>query len=580
MKITTYKTNKKVQEGPEPSTERRVVDGFFLTIIDGVLIDVEYSSTSADVLTIPDDVRVISKQAFKDVCVKEVILPAGLESITDEAFRKSTLRKIDLTNVKAMGDRVFEFSELREVTYSKHMTYVPEMCFKGSKLAAFEIPKQVTALKTGCFENTNLKTIDLSGIITLDDGIFFNCLSLREIILPETITKIPVDFCQRCQCLEKINLSHVQFIGMCAFSGCSNLDAGNLSAEIDKYAFEGTAVRNLEIENISKVDKGVYQNCGNLESVTISGNGEIPDRLFSECNKLKNVTIGEGVTAVGDSAFFKTAVEKIILPSTVIVVRSDAFRECRQLREVILNDGLKTIAESAFKQTENLSEISIPDSVKHIGSGCFACSGIKSVKLPENSAFTSILWETFFGCKNLKTVKLPDSVNVIDDYAFSECTSLRSINLDKVQVIDSSAFAKTALEYITLSARKIGSGAFAQCENLKKADLSGIGTKKLDSRLFFECMNLNKISLPKNQIKIFGGDCFYHTAIKEITFDTEQITVGLNAFGKTSLKKVVISENCNDILFQDYAFREAEVEEFVIPDFLEKVINHDLERMF
>lgn len=580
MKITTYKTNKKVQEVLKPSTERRVIDGFFLTIIDGVLIDVEYSNTSADVLTIPDDVKVISKQAFEDVCVKEVILPAGLESIADEAFRKSTLRKIDLTNVKAMGDRVFEFSELGEIIYSKYLTYIPERCFRGSNLAEFEIPKQVTALKTGCFEGTNLERIDLSGIITLEEFVFFDCFNLKEIILLETITEIPDGFCRRCQCLEKINLSHVQFIGASAFSECSNLDAGNLSAKIDRHAFEGTAVRNLDIKDISNLDKGVYQNCGNLESVTISGNGEIPDRLFSECNKLKNVTIGEGVTAVGDSAFFKTAVEKIILPSTVIVVRSDAFRECRQLREVILNDGLKTIAESAFKQTENLSEISIPDSVKHIGSGCFACSGIKSVKLPENSAFTSILWETFFGCKNLETVKLPDSVNVIDDYAFSECTSLRSINLDKVQVIDSSAFAKTALEYITLSARKIGSGAFAQCENLKKADLSGIGTKKLDSRLFFECMNLNKISLPKNQIKIFGGDCFYHTAIKEITFDTEQITVGLNAFGKTNLKKVVISENCNDILFQDYAFREAEVEEFVIPDFLEKVINHDLERMF
>lgn len=295
MKITTYKTNKKVQEGPEPSTERRVVDGFFLTIIDGVLIDVEYSNTSADVLTIPDDVRVISKQAFEDVCVKEVILPAGLESIADEAFKNSTLRKIDLTNVKAMGDRVFEFSELREVTYSKHMTYVPEMCFKSSKLAAFEIPKQVTALKTGCFENTNLKTIDLSGIITLDNSIFFNCLSLREVILPETITKIPVDFCQRCQCLEKINLSHVQFIGMCAFSGCSNLDAGNLSAEIDKYAFEGTAVRNLEIENISKVDKCAYRGCDKLESVTISGNGIIPSGLFAECSRLKNVTINVGI---------------------------------------------------------------------------------------------------------------------------------------------------------------------------------------------------------------------------------------------------------------------------------------------
>lgn len=438
----------------------------------------------------------------------------------------------------------------------------------------------MTALKTGCFEGTNLEKIDLSGIITLGEFVFFDCFNLKEIILSETITEIPDGFCRRCQCLKKINLSHVQFIGTSAFSECSNLDAGNLSAKIDRHAFEGTAVRNLDIKDISELDEGVYQNCENLESVTISGDRAIPDRLFSGCKNLKNVTIDEGITAVGDSAFSKTAVEKIILPSTVIVVRSDAFRECRQLREVILNNGLKIIAESAFKQTENLSEISIPDSVNHIGSGCFACSGIKNVKLPENSAFTAILWETFFGCKNLETVKLPDSVNIIDYYAFSECTSLRSINLDKVQVIGSSAFSKTALEYITLSARKIGSGVFAQCQNLKKADLSGIGAKKVDSRLFFECMNLSKISLPKNQIKIFGDDCFYHTAIKEITFDADNVIVGLNAFGKTNFKKVVISENCDDILFQDYAFREAEIEEFVIPDFLEKVINHDLERMF
>lgn len=524
--------------------------------------------------------KTIGEQAFEDICVKEVILPASLESIEDEAFKNSTLAKIDLTNVKFLGNKVFEFSELGEIIYSKYLTYIPERCFRGSNLAEFEIPKQVTALKTGCFEGTNLERIDLSGIITLEEFVFFDCFNLKEIILSETITEIPDGFCHRCQCLEKINLSHVQFIGTSAFSECSNLDAGNLSAKIDRYAFEGTAVRNLDIKDISELDEGVYQNCENLESVTISGDRAIPDRLFSGCKNLKNVTINEGITAVGDSAFFKTAVEKIILPSTVIVVRSDAFRECRQLREVILNDGLKTIAESAFKQTENLSEISIPDSVNHIGSGCFACSGIKNVKLPENSAFTAILWETFFGCKNLETVKLPDSVNIIDYYAFSECTSLRSINLDKVQVIGSSAFSKTALEYITLSARKIGSGVFAQCQNLKKADLSGIGAKKVDSRLFFECMNLSKISLPKNQIKIFGDDCFYHTAIKEITFDADNVIVGLNAFGKTNFKKVVISENCDDILFQDYAFREAEIEEFVIPDFLEKVINHDLERMF
>lgn len=580
MKITTYKTNKPIQEVPESISERRCVDGFFLTIIDDTLIDVAYSNASADVLTIPDDVKAIGEQAFEDVCVEEVILPAGLESIENEAFKNSTLRKIDLTNVKTMGDRVFEFSELREATYSKYLTYVPDMCFRGSNLAKLEIPEQVTTLRTGCFDGTNLERIDLSRVITLEEFAFSDCFNLKEIILSETITEIPDGFCRRCQRLEKIDLSHVKVIGMSAFSGCSNLDAGNLSAEIDKGAFEGTAVRNLDIKDISKLDEGVYQNCENLESVTISGDRAIPNGLFSRCKNLKNVTISEGITAVGDAAFFNTAVEKIILPPTVIVVRDEAFRECKQLREVILNDGLKTIAESAFKRTESLSEISIPDSVKNIGSGCFARSGIKSVKLPENNAFTAILWETFFGCENLETVKLPDSVNAIDYYAFSECTSLKNINLDKIQILGNNAFAKTALEKISLTARKIGSWAFAQCENLKEADLSGAVANKISSHLFFECKNLSKVSLPKEQIKEFDDSCFYNTAIKEITFDAKNVVVGSNAFGMTNLKKVVISENCDDILFQDYAFRQVDVEEFVIPDFLEKVVNSDLDRMF
>ena len=349
MKITTYKTNKPIQEVPESISERRrSVDGFFLTIIDDTLVDVEDSNTSADVLTIPDDIKVIGTQAFEGVCVEEVILPASVKTIEIEAFKKSTLKKIDLTNVKTMGDRVFEFSELREVTYSKYLTYIPE----------------------------------------------------------------------------------------------------------------------------------------------------------------------------------------------------------------------------------------IPDSVKHIGSGCFACSGIKSVKLPESGTFTVILWETFFGCKNLETVKLPDSVNVIDDYAFSECTSLKSINLEKIGRIGPSAFAKTALEKITLTVMGTGPRAFAQCENLKEADLSGAVANRISSYMFFECKNLSKVSLPKEQIKTFDDNCFYHTAINGITFDAKNVVVGSNAFGMTNLKKVVISENCDDILFQDYAFRQADVDEFVIPDFLEKIVNSDLDRMF
>ena len=119
MKLTVYKTNKAIQEVPESSTERRSVNDFFLTIVDGVLVDVEDSSTSSDVLTIPDDVKTIGEQAFEDVCVKEVILPASLESIEDEAFKNSTLAKIDLTNVKFLGNKYLSFQNL-EKSYTQN----------------------------------------------------------------------------------------------------------------------------------------------------------------------------------------------------------------------------------------------------------------------------------------------------------------------------------------------------------------------------------------------------------------------------------------------------------------------------
>lgn len=580
MKITTFKTNKEVHEMPESNTEKKVIDGFFLTIIGDMLIDVEYGDTSTDVLTLPNDVKVIGKQAFEDVCVKEVILPAGIESIEDEAFKNSTLVKIDLTNVKAMGNRVFEFSELREVTYSKYLTEVPEMCFKGTKLASFEIPKQVTALKTGCFENTNLRTIDLSGITVLDDGIFVDCFSLREIILPKTITEIPDYFCHSCHCLKKIDLSHIKVIGNSAFYGCSNLDAGSLSAKIDKYAFEGTAVRHLEIKDISKVDEGAYRGCYKLESIIISGNGVIPAGLFSRCNRLKNVIIDEGVTSIRESAFRETAIEKLVLPSTVITVDDGAFADCRQLKEVVLDEKLRSIGYRAFVNTTLLAEISIPDGMEYIGSECFSYSGIRTVKLPENGCFTVIHRKTFFECVNLEEVMLPDNICQINNCAFANCKSLQNINLDKIQLLDNYVFERTALEHVTLTAGKIGAGVFAQCENLKEADLSGISASQINCHLFFECTNLTKVSLPENQIRIFNDNCFYHTAIKEITFDAKRIIVSPNAFGLTNLKKVFISENCDDILFQNDAFRLAEVDEFVIPDFLEKVVNNNLDRIF
>lgn len=527
MNITFLKTNKSVRkkynaEKSKKKSNVRKIDGFFLTIKDGILTCVENSKHSATVLTIPDDVRIIGKSAFSYVRVDEVILPETVEQIEDTAFKMSTIKRIDLTNIKSLGYAVFWRSSLEKVTYSKYLTYIPEKCFIMTNLSKFDVPEQVRILEPYCFFNTNLEKIDLSKITFLGTSVFTMCYHLKEIILSSTITEIPDQFCFNCHSLEYIDLSRIKVVGNAAFANCEKLNVGNLSIKIGNYAFAGTNVKHLTIEDVSKISAGAYSNCKHLESVKISGKDAIPDYLFAGCKNLNNITISEGITTIGERAFSgilgSASIKKIVLPSTVSTIKSSAFAECSELNEIALNNGLNTIEDNAFAGTKSLSEINIPDTVEHIGSECFTRSGLKKIKLPVNEKFRKISEDLFCDCENIQKIEFPDNIDKIDNCAFYGCESLRHANLENLSEIGVMAFSKTAFENITLTAKKIAVGAFEKCKNLKEADLSGITDYQLSSGLFSECKNLAKISLPKNQIKQFNKDCFRSTEIKEIIF--------------------------------------------------------------
>lgn len=88
---------------------------------------------------------------------------------------------------------------------------------------------------------------------------------------------------------------------------------------------------------------------------------------------------------------------------------------------------------AVFEWCENLSGISLPESVTTIG----------------EYAFT--------GCTSLASVTIPDSVTTIGAYAFENCTSLSSVTIpNSVTTIGESAFAVCSnLEYVNASARVI-----------------------------------------------------------------------------------------------------------------------------
>ena len=65
---------------------------------------------------------------------------------------------------------------------------------------------------------------------------------------------------------------------------------------------------------------------------------------------LESVTIGNGVTTIGDYAFF----------------------DCSALTSITIPDSVTTIGDYAFSYCGNLTSITIPDSVTSIGSEAFA----------------------------------------------------------------------------------------------------------------------------------------------------------------------------------------------------------------
>jgi hypothetical protein len=87
----------------------------------------------------------------------------------------------------------------------------------------------------------------------------------------------------------------------------------------------------------------------------------------------------------------------IELPSSITIIKYDAFKNCEALKRVnsdidgVFNipNGITSIDDSAFYRCKSLTSIDIPDSVTSIGNGAFSdCFGLTSVTI--GSGVTSI----------------------------------------------------------------------------------------------------------------------------------------------------------------------------------------------
>lgn len=152
---------------------------------------------------------------------------------------------------------------------------------------------------------------------------------------------------------------------------------------------------------------------------------KIPDKAFMEFSKLASVTLGKGITSVGEYAFQSTAVTEVYIPANITTWGIHAFAHCSKLTKVTFDDAITTVANSIFYYCQNLTDVHLPDNLTSIGDNAFSnCTSLASITLPDK---LERIDDTAFGTTGLTSIILPASLNYINDMAFYRCYKLVSV---------------------------------------------------------------------------------------------------------------------------------------------------------
>ena len=183
-------------------------------------------------------------------------------------------------------------------------------------------------------------------------------------------------------------------------------------------------------------------------------------------------TIGKDtVTAIGYGAFSGMTWDTNRTPKEICDIRKE------NITKITLPETVTVIGENAFSCCSNLKAVNVPYGVKVIEENTFRSTGIEAIELPET--VERIKGYAFWGCR-LKTIKLPQSLTEISSDTFSYSW------LEKIE--------------IPAGVKVIPKSSFWHCANLREVILhEGIEEIK---PAFFDCQSLEKINFPASIKKI------------------------------------------------------------------------------
>ena len=478
------------------------------------------------------------------------------------------------------------------VTIPDGVTIVGDSVFEGNaSMTSVVLPDSVVTIGDSAFRScTGLTELQLpTGITSIGDSAFRSCTGLTEIVVPDSVETIGDNAFYDCSGLTSLRLSQgLKTLGTNVFLRCNSLTEIEIPAGVENvgnYIASNTlrlrcAVGSSAAKALSKAQNDFWVEDFQLRYAFDSDGSAASLTLKKYAGDAASVTIPDGVTIVGDSAFNEnTSLTAVVLPDSVVTIGANAFQSCTGLTKAELSSKLEKIANYAFDYCKALKEIQIPETVTEIDIGAFQyCAGLTELTLPEG--LQTIGESAFVGCSGLTRLAIPDGVQSVGINAFHStnaqlCCSMGSRAAEALSRVGYDFYTETwKLRYTFDSDKQVNGLCAERYLGSDAAVTLPEGTTLIGGSAFKDCAFITSVTLPEKLLSIGNYAFSGCTGLTEIVIPDSVTTIGSYAFsGCTGLTEIVIPDSVTTI--GSYAFSGCTgLTEIVIPDSVTAIGNY------
>lgn len=322
---------------------------------------------------------------------------------------------------------------LKTVNLPHGLTVIGANAFEGcTSLENITVPGSITAIEDGAFFHcSGLKTVVLEeGVTAIGNFAFQRCTGLTGITIPSSMTQIGQTAFLNCyRLVEVINHSALTIEKGSSENGYIAYYALNVHSQPTSQLVNQDGYCFLTV----KEEHYLVEYTGNETDLVLPTTYrdalyQINQYAFYDGTQLTSVVIPATVTAIGDYAFAGcSALTKIAVPSSVTKIGQYAFSKCTALNDITVSDSVRQIGQGAFSETgyENDSD-NWEKGLLYLNCHLIAAdNALKTAVLAKN--VLTIADHTFASCIDLTEITLPASLKVIGDSAFAHCTRLGTI---------------------------------------------------------------------------------------------------------------------------------------------------------